>query len=87
MNFTKTSSAKMTIISTLSIVVAMLLVAIYFVQNPDPIIKISILVALLFIGYTNGKITAEKSRRLSKTYDLENIADMRTLPTRTTPEE
>lgn len=87
MNFTKTSTPKMTAISILSIIVAMLLVAVYFTQNPAPVAKISILLVLLFVGYLNGKITAEKSRRLARTYDIDNYIKMRDIPQRTHEEE
>ena len=65
----------------------MLLVAVYFTQNPAPVIKISILLALLLVGYLNGKITAEKSRRLARTYDIDNHIKMRDIPKRTHEEE
>lgn len=88
MNLKSLSPLKLTLITTLTVIVATCIVILYFMQdNPTPLHTITSIVIMIVLAYVNGRITAEKSRRLYEHYDLKNATEVQVIPQHTTPEE
>lgn len=88
MNLKPLSPLKLTLITIATVIIATCIVALYIMQdNPTPLHTITSIAIMIVLAYINGRITAEKSRRLYEHYDLENATEVQIIPQRTAPEE
>ena len=88
MNLKTLSPLKLTLITTVTVIIAACIFALYIMQdNPTTLHTIASIAIIIALADINGRITAEKSRRLYEHYDLENATEVQIIPQRTTPEK